>query len=218
MVEGPIGVGKTSLVQRLAESLDYKTLLEEVDDSAFLEQFYRDPRSAAFTVQMHFLLQRSRQLDGLRQRDLFSRRLVADFMFAKDPLFAELNLTAEELKLYQEVYRYMALEAPRPDLVVYLRAPVDSLMQRVRKRARPAEVDLSDDYLARVSEAYARFFRRYDEASLLIVDTSVFNPVESDADYQALLQAICTPTSGRHYFNTPPLAIDRGWSVESDST
>ena len=195
-------------MQRLAESLDYASLLEEVDDNTFLEHFYRDPRSAAFTVQMHFLLQRSRQLDGLRQRDLFSRRLIADFMFAKDPLFAELNLTAEELVLYREVYRYMALEAPSPDLVVYLHAPVDLLIQRVRKRGRPAETDLSSDYLARVSEAYAGFFQRYDETSLLIVDTSVFNPVESDADYQALLQAICRPHDGRRYFNALPLAID----------
>jgi len=208
VVEGPIGVGKTSLVRRLAESLDYETLLEEVEDNAFLEQFYRDPRSAAFAVQMNFLLQRSRQLDGLRQRDLFSRRLVADFMFAKDSLFAELNLTAAELALYREVYNYMALEAPSPDLVVYLHAPVEVLAERVRKRGRPVEADLAADYLARVTEAYARFFLHYDAAPLLVVDATAVNPVESDADYQALLQAICRQHSGRRYFNAPPLAID----------
>lgn len=208
VVEGPIGVGKTSLVNRLAESFSCPSLLERAEDNPFLARFYQDGRSAAFPAQLHFLFQRSRQLDQLRQRDLFADRLVADFMFDKDRLFAELNLQRDELALYDEVYARLAMDAPQPDLVVYLQAPVDVLMQRVRKRNRPEESTLSPDYLARLAEAYARFFYFYEQAPVLIVNAGEINPLESDADFQTLLHQISQSQHGKRYFNPSPLAIN----------
>lgn len=208
VVEGPIGVGKTSLVNRLVESLGCPSLLERADENPFLQRFYEDTHAAAFPAQLHFLFQRSRQLEQLKQRDLFASRLVADFMFDKDRLFAEVNLQPEELALYDEIYARFAMDAPKPDLVVYLQAPVEVLMRRVRKRNRSVERALSADYLARLSEAYARFFYFYDEAPVLIVNAGEINPVERDADYQALLSQICQPQRGKRYFNPSPLAIN----------
>ncbi|MCG6967746.1 MAG: deoxynucleoside kinase [Chromatiaceae bacterium] len=208
VVEGPIGVGKTSLVNRLADSLACPSLLEQAEQNPFLERFYQDPRAAAFPAQLHFLFQRSRQLQQLKQRDLFASRLVADFMFDKDRLFAETNLAREELALYDEVYARLAMDAPRPDLIVYLQAPVEVLMQRVRRRDRAVEKTLSGDYLARLCDAYARFFYFYDQAPVLIVNAGEINPVEREADYQALLGEICRPQHGRRYFNPSPLAIN----------
>jgi deoxyadenosine/deoxycytidine kinase len=207
VVEGPIGVGKTSLARRLAGSLSCPSLLEQAEENPFLEHFYQDARAAAFPAQLHFLFQRSRQLDQLRQRDLFASRLVADFMFDKDRLFAELNLAREELALYDEVYRRLSMEAPKPDLIVYLQAPVEVLMQRVRRRDRAIEKTLSADYLERLSEAYARFFYFYEASPVLIVNAAEINPIESAADYAALLLEICRPRHGRRYFNPSPLDI-----------
>jgi deoxyadenosine/deoxycytidine kinase len=206
-VEGPIGVGKTSLVRRLAETYACDALLERAEENPFLERFYRDRASAAFATQMHFLMQRNRQLEQLRQHRLFSSRLVADFLFAKDRLFAELNLQSEELALYNEVYRRLAMHAPRPDLVLYLQAPVEVLMARVRKRARPQEQTLSSAYLQRVTAAYTDFFYRYDEAPVLVIDAASINPLDSEADYRAVLEALAEPFIGKRYFNPPPLAI-----------
>jgi len=207
VVEGPIGVGKTSLVERLSERFSCPSLLERAEENPFLERFYRDARAAAFPAQLHFLFQRSRQLDQLKQRDLFATRLVADFLFEKDRLFAELNLQADELALYEEVYSRLAMDAPQPDLVIYLQAPLDVLLERVRKRNRPEERSLSAAYLERLSEAYARFFYYYERAPVLIVNAAEINPLESDADLQALLQEIMTTRHGKHYFNPSPLAI-----------
>jgi len=208
VVEGPIGVGKTSLVKRLAASLGCASLLEDPDDNPFLERFYRDPRGAAFATQLHFLFQRSRQLEGLRQGDLFSERgLVADFLFAKDRLFAELTLDRHELALYDQVYSRLSMEAPRPDLVVYLQAPVPVLMQRIRGRDRRAEQGLSADYLQRLSDAYTEFFYHYDQSPLLIVNAAEINPVDRDGDYQLLLDRICSAGPGKHYFNPAPLDL-----------
>ena len=203
VVEGPIGVGKTSLVNRLADSLACPSLLERAEGKPFLERFYQDAASAAFPA----LFQRSRQLAQLRQRDLFAAGLVADFMFEKDRLFAELNLQREELALYDEVYSRLSMEAPTPDLVVYLQAPVEVLMARVRRRGRPQERTLSPDYLARLSEAYSRFFYYFDAAPVLIVNAAEINPIDSDADYHALVDEIRRPQHGKRYFNPTPLAI-----------
>lgn len=207
VVEGPIGVGKTSLVRRLGDSIGAGCLLERAEENPFLERFYRDPRAAAFPAQLHFLFQRSRQLQQLQQRDLFHARLVADFLFAKDRLFAELNLDPDELALYDEVYGRLAMHAPPPDLVVYLQAPVDVLMQRVRRRGRVQEKTLAPDYLQAVADAYARFFAGFDSAPVLFVDTADLNPVDSDIDFAALRDEILRPPAGRRYFNPPPLGI-----------
>ena len=208
VVEGPIGVGKTSLVRRLAESFGCDALFERAEENPFLEGFYRDARSAAFPAQLHFLFQRSRQLQQLRQRDLFRQRLVADFLFDKDRLFAELSLLPEELALYDEVYMRLSMDAPPPDLVVYLQAPVDVLMQRVRKRARPIERTLTAAYLERLSQAYSRFFYGYDEAPVLIVDAADINPIDNESDYRMLFAEIRRKAAGKRYFNPSPLAIN----------
>lgn len=208
VIEGPIGVGKTSLTHRLAECFGRQALLERAEDNPFLEEFYRDGDAAAFPAQLHFLFQRSRQLETLHQRELFSDGLVADFMFAKDRLFAQLNLGKDELALYEEVYSRLSMDAPVPDLVVYLQAPVEVLLRRIRRRARPQERTLSADYLARVNEAYTRFFYRYEDAPVLIVNAESINPIDNDSDFNALVEHIRRPQTSRCYFNPPPLAIN----------
>ncbi len=207
-IEGPIGVGKTTLARVLSEQLAATPLLESVDDNPFLERFYRDPAAAAFPTQLHFLMQRHRQLEGLRQRDLFGPALVADFLFDKDRLFAELNLASDELSLYGQVFQGLSIHLPRPGLVVYLQAPLDVLVERVRRRGRPQEAALQADYLARVAEAYVGFFARYDDAPVLIVNTESFNPTESSDGFELILKEMARTKHGRRYFNPSPLALD----------
>jgi deoxyadenosine/deoxycytidine kinase len=207
VVEGPIGVGKTSLVNRLAQSFAAETLLEAVDENPFLERFYNDGREAAFPTQLFFLFQRSRQLTGLRQQDLFRRALVADYMLEKDRLFAAINLDAQELDLYEQVYERLSMEAPAPDLVVYLQAPVEVLLARIQKRGRPQERRMEAAYLKRLSDAYTDFFYHYDKSPLLIINAAEINPIERERDYQLLLQQICSVRSGKHYFNPAPLLL-----------
>jgi deoxyguanosine kinase len=205
VVEGPIGVGKTSLARRLAASFGCEILLEAAEENPFLERFYNDPRQAALPAQLFFLFQRSRQISSLKQGDLFRDALVADFMLEKDRLFARLNLDADELNLCEEVYARVSLEAPAPDLVVYLQAPVDVLIKRIRRRGRKIERRLEPSYLERLSEAYVGFFGRYQASPLLIVNATTINPVDSDADYAMLLEQIVTHRSGRHHVNPEPL-------------
>lgn len=207
MVEGPIGVGKTSLARRLADSLGSELLLEQAEENPFLERFYHDPRAAALPAQLFFLLQRAEELRGLRQADLFQPRLVADYLFEKDRVFAELNLDEPEFQLYDKVYQQLAPEVPTPDLVIYLQAPVDVLQRRIAQRGIVYEQRISADYLSRLSEAYIRFFYHYDHSPLLIVNTSDINPVESERDYRMLLERIQSIDSGRHYFNPAPLGV-----------
>lgn len=207
VVEGPIGVGKTSLVNRLAQSFAADTLLEEVEENPFLERFYNDGRQAAFPTQLFFLFQRSRQLAGLRQQDLFRRALVADYMLEKDRLFAGINLDAQELNLYEQVYEQLSMEAPSPDLVVYLQAPVDVLMTRIQKRGRVQERRMEAAYLQRLSNAYTDFFYHYEKSPLLIINAAEINPIERESDYQLLLEQICSVRSGKHYFNPAPLLL-----------
>jgi deoxyadenosine/deoxycytidine kinase len=207
VIEGPIGVGKTSLARRLAKSLGAELLLEKAEDNPFLERFYQDPRAAALPAQLFFLLQRVEELRGLRQADLFQPRLVADYLFDKDRVFAELNLDEHEFALYDKVYQQLAPEVPVPDLVIYLQAPVDVLQRRIAQRGIGYEQSISVDYLARLSEAYIRFFYHYDRSPLLIVNTRDINPVDSEQDYQMLLERIRTIGSGRHYFNPAPLGV-----------
>ncbi|MGA9855909.1 MAG: deoxynucleoside kinase [Gammaproteobacteria bacterium] len=201
VVEGPIGVGKTSLAQRLAQTFGGESLLEHAEENPFLERFYRDPRNAALPTQLSFLFQRARQLQQLRQGDIFTPLRVADFMLEKDRLFAQLNLDDDEFGLYKQVYQHLTVDAPQPDLVVYLQAPVDVLMRRVVRRGVSYEQLIRRDYLERVAEAYAHFFHYYNASPLLIVNAADINPVDSDDDYALLVKEISRVKSGRHYFN-----------------
>jgi deoxyadenosine/deoxycytidine kinase len=201
VVEGPIGVGKTSLARRLAASFESDLLLEGAEENPFLERFYQDPRSGALPAQLFFLFQRARQLADMRQADLFQPVRVADFLMEKDRLFAELTLDAEELKLYEQVYRHLQVEAPVPDLVIYLQAPEEVLLKRIARRGIRYERRIDANFLRRLSEAYARLFLYYEASPLLIVNAANIDLVNSEADYQALIEQIHTVRSGRQYFN-----------------
>ena len=206
VVEGPIGVGKTSLARRLADSLGGELLLEQVADNPFLERFYRNGRGAALPAQLYFLFQRAKQLEELRQSDLFTPVRVADFHIDKDRLFATVNLDPEELSLYEQMYEKMDIEPQSPDLVIYLQASVDALMQRIARRGLPHERFIDRGYLERLTEAYARHYHNFDEAPLLIVNASSIDPISNDVDYAQLLEQVRRTTSGRHFFN-PAAAV-----------
>ncbi len=207
VVEGPIGVGKTTLARRLAESFGSDLLLEDADENPFLERFYQDPRSAALQTQLFFLFQRARQIQELRQTDMFRPVRIADFIMEKDKLFAQMTLDEEEYKLYEQVYAHVTLDAPTPDLVIYLQAPADVLKKRVHKRGRAYEKRMDEEYLERIVESYTRFFYDYSQSPLLIVNAADIDLVSNDADYALLLEQIKRARSGRHYFNPAPLGI-----------
>jgi deoxyadenosine/deoxycytidine kinase len=200
-IEGPIGVGKTSLALRLARSFESDLLLEGADENPFLERFYQDPRSGALPAQLFFLFQRARQIQDMRQGDMFQPVRVADFLIEKDRLFAELTLDPEELKLYDQVYEHVTVDAPVPDLVIYLQAPEDVLLKRIAKRGIKYERRIDAVYLNRLSEAYARMFLNYDVAPLLIVNAAHINLVDNEHDYEALLEQIYLTRTGKQYFN-----------------
>jgi deoxyadenosine/deoxycytidine kinase len=200
-VEGNIGVGKTTLAKKLAATFNYDTLLEQPEDNPFLERFYRDPQGAALPTQLHFLLQRSQQIQALRQNDMFKPVRVADFLIEKDHLFAEVTLDGDELQLYQGVYNHLTLEAPKPDIVIYLQAPLEVLQERIRQRGIAAERNISNQYLATLNEAYTNFFHYYDQAPLLIINCAEIDIVDNASDYRQLVEYMLTVTSGRHYYN-----------------
>lgn len=201
VIEGPIGVGKTSLAKRLAGDFGGELLLEGAEENPFLERFYRNPRHAALPTQLFFLFQRAQQIQELRQSDMFAPVRVADFILEKDRLFAQLTLDDNELKLYEQVYDNITVDAPQPDLVIYLQAPVDVLLTRVQKRGREYERFIETNYLERLVEAYTRFFYHYTATPLLIVNAADIDLVNNDQDYQLLLERISKSSSGRHYFN-----------------
>jgi deoxyguanosine kinase len=207
VVEGPIGVGKTSLARRLAESFESDLVLEGAAENPFLERFYQDPRSGALPAQLFFLFQRVRQIENMRQADMFQPVRVADFLLEKDRLFAELTLDAEELKLYDQVYNHVAVDAPVPDLVIYLQAPADVLLKRIAKRGIRYERKINATYLRNLSDAYSRMFLYYDAAPLLIVNAEYINLVDNEADYSALLEQIHVTKTGKQYFNPMSAAI-----------
>ncbi len=206
-VEGPIGVGKTSLAKRLSDSLSAELVLEDVFENPFLEGFYEDGQSAALPAQMFFLFARARQIENLRQSDLFATVRVSDYLFSKDRLFAELNLTKDELSLYNQVVDSLRVDAPVPDLVIYLQASVDSLLERIARRGIGFERAITRNYLERLTDAYARFFHAYDDGPLLIVNASQIDPIHHDADYQQLFQQIERTTGGRHFYNPTAVGI-----------
>ncbi|MEY3969579.1 MAG: hypothetical protein RI968_866 [Pseudomonadota bacterium] len=199
--EGPIGVGKSSLARKFAERFGYDLLLEAPEDNPFLDRFYRDSARYALSTQLFFLFQRMDQLRNLSQRDFFAEHLVCDFMLAKDPLFARLTLTEDELVLYQKIYESLKPQAPIPDLVVLLQAPPNHLMERIRERAIPMEQGISADYLADLSDAYTQFFHQYDESPVLIVNTMALNPIGDEVDFEILVQQISNFRGRRAYFN-----------------
>ena len=204
VVEGPIGVGKTSLARRLADTFGSDLLLEGAEQNPFLDRFYQDPRAAALQTQLFFLLQRAQQMQELRQGELFSPVRVADFLLEKDRLFAGINLDEDELQLYEQVYNHLTLDAPQPDLVIYLQAPVEVLEERIRQRGISSEQLITSEYLHSVVEAYARLFHFYNASPLLIVNATAIDLVSSDSDFLALLDQVCSIKSGRHYFNPLP--------------
>ncbi len=201
VVEGPIGAGKTSLARRLAERFGAQTVLEEPQANPFLERFYRDSARYALPTQLFFLFQRVNQLRDLAQRDLFESAAVGDFLLEKDPLFARLTLSDDELALYRQIFDSLKPQAPMPDLVIYLQAQPDTLVERVRRRGVPSEASISEEYLRALADAYSRFFHHFDAAPLLIVNTERLNPVDRDADLDLLVQHVASMRGRREFFN-----------------
>jgi deoxyadenosine/deoxycytidine kinase len=200
-IEGPIGVGKTSLAKRLASTLNAQLVLEQAGENPFLERFYRNPRVGALPAQLFFLFQRAQQQTSLAQADMFGSVRVADYLLAKDDLFARMILDDEEYGLYRQVHERLAIDAPKPDLVVYLQAPVDVLLDRIARRGVAHENLIDRAYLTRLNEAYARFFHAYEEGPLLIVNAAAIDPVSNETDYEELLGMIGRTVRGRLYYN-----------------
>lgn len=198
-VEGVIGVGKTTLAKRLAKSLDAAMVLEVVEENPFLARFYDDPEAYAFQTQIFFLLSRYRQQLELSQRDLFAGSVVADYIFAKDQIFATINLSEEELSLYRTIVPLLEARLAKPELVVYLQATTDVLLERIKRRGRSFEREISREYLETLSEAYNHFFFHYGDTPLLIVNTNEMDLVSHDDDYERLLRMIREHSAGTQY-------------------
>jgi deoxyguanosine kinase len=199
-VEGPIGVGKTALARRLAAEFGSRLLLEQVEENPFLRRFYEEPERYAFQTQLFFLLERYRQQHELGQLDLFSQGTVADYLFAKDAIFAALTLNADEFQLYQQIYQLLDRRLPRPDLVIYLEARPEVLLRRLRKRDRDFERGISPEYLGRLTEAFREYFHHYTETPLLVVNCSDIDFVEHGGDFADLIKEIRGMRQGvQHY-------------------
>lgn len=203
-VEGCIGVGKTTLARNIAQLFNYDMLLEQPEENPFLERFYRDPKSTALPTQLFFLFQRANQLQSLRQDDIFEPVRVADFLIEKDQLFAKVTLDDDELNIYRQVYDRLVINAPRPDLVIYLQAPLDVLLERIRQRGISAEQYINADYLKALNDTYTEFFHFYDGAPLLIVNAKDLNLAKNRDHFKQLVEYILTIKSGRHYYNPVP--------------
>lgn len=206
-VEGPIGVGKTSLTKRLAETFNYELLLENAEENPFLDRFYQNPRQHALATQLFFLFQRAQQIAESRQSDLFEPVRVSDFLIDKDRLFAELNLEKDEYDLYHKVYQHLVIDAPKPDLVIYLQAPTEVLLQRIQKRGIPSEQMIESEYLNQLNRAYTEFFHYYSDSKLLIVNSAEIDLVANDEDYEQLVTYVLSLPNGTHYFNPKPTLL-----------
>ncbi len=203
VVEGPIGVGKTTLASRLAEDMRASLVLEKADENPFLEKFYSNPRQMALHTQLFFLLQRKQQVESIDEEREDSR-IVADFLLEKDRLFAEATLSDTEFRLYDQIYQSLIERSPKPDLVVYLQAPTEVLLRRIRKRGRRFERPIDTTYLHQLADAYASYFHYYNEAPLLIVNATEIDFAHNENDYQRLFEQIRTIGKGRHFFNPLP--------------
>jgi len=201
VVEGPIGVGKTSLARRLAVHFGAELLLEQPEANPFLERFYRDIARYALQTQLAFLFQRVQQMRELAQLDLFARHMISDFLLDKDALFARLTLADDELKLYEQIHSHLAPRAPTPDLVIYLQANTHTLIERVRRRGEPMEATISEEYLRSLSEAYTRYFYDYDESALLVVNSERLNFVDVPDHFDLLVERVKAIRGGREFFN-----------------
>ncbi|HEX6944845.1 MAG TPA: deoxynucleoside kinase [Casimicrobiaceae bacterium] len=201
VVEGPIGAGKTSLARAIAHHMGADALLELPEENPFLARFYEDMSRYALPAQLNFLFQRVDQLRGLAQLDMFARPTVADFLFDKDPLFARLNLNDDEFALYEKIYSHLKPQVPVPDLVIYLQAPVATLVERVHRRGVEFERQMPESYLARLAEAYARFFYGYEEAPVLIVNSERLNFVDNPEHFALLMSRVGGMRSQREFFN-----------------
>ena len=208
VIEGVIGAGKTSLARMLSERLAAQLVLEEVEENPFLKDFYRERARFAFQTQMHFLFSRYQQQRDLKQTDLFSEKLVADYLFQKDRIFASLNLADRELALYERLVGWLELDVVKPDIVVYLQANPDVLMERISKRNRPFERDMEKDYIARLNDAYNHYFFHYTDTPLLVVNTNTIDFVNQPDDYEDLVKRILSHRQGTMYY----MPIEKGRS------
>jgi deoxyadenosine/deoxycytidine kinase len=204
-VEGPIGVGKTTLAKRLAETFSCETILEDAEDNPFLERFYKNRRANALPTQLSFLFQRIQKLQAIKQGELFHQGRVSDFLIEKDPLFARITLDDDEYRLYQTLYDKVIEELPQPDLVVCLQAPTNTLFDRVQLRGNSIERGIDLTYLQTLNDAYTHFFYHYEDTPLLIVNTSEINLAQGNSDYYNLVKYILRRQPGRHYYNPHPI-------------
>lgn len=204
-VEGPIGVGKTTLTKRLAETFNCETILENAEENPFLERFYQNRRANALPTQLSFLFQRIQKLQSIKQGELFHQGRVSDFLIEKDPLFARITLDDDEYRLYQTLYDKVVEELPQPDLVICLQASTNTLYDRVQLRGNSIERGIDLSYLQKLNDAYTQFFYHYEDTPLLIVNTSEINLAQSNSDYYNLVKYILRGQSGRHYYNPHPI-------------
>ena len=201
VVEGPVGSGKTSLAKRISEHVNGKLILEEPERNPFLENFYKDPRSNALPTELCFLFQRSKLLENINQEELFSSTNVTDFLFDKDQIFIEMNLTQEEIELFNKVKDSLSVKPPEPDLVIYLQAPVDVLMTRINMRSPSIDTLIDKAYLEKLADAYANFFYYYESSPLLVVNAESIDPIHNDDHFQMLFTELVSVKYGKHFFN-----------------
>lgn len=202
-IEGVLGVGKTTFAKKFAADLNAKLILEEVDNNPFLEKFYKDMKNNALQTQLHFLLARIKQQKELKQIELFQRTIVSDYLFDKDRIFAYVNLSEDELNIYEKIYQALINEKDlvRPDIVIYLQASIDTLMERIKKRGRDCEKSLSHEYIAKISEAYNYFFSHFPRTiPLVIINTDEFNVFKDDSLYEKIKKFILNVKGGVHYY------------------